>query len=65
LDKSQDKRTDGAGNEISRSETSDVYFNNANSGKVQQKSDAFLIKHQNILLPYIKQNNQEQAVQSY
>jgi len=65
LDKSQDKLIDGAGNKISRSETSDFYFNKANGGNVQQKFDPFLIKQQNILLPYIKQNNQERVVQSY
>jgi len=65
LDESQDKRTDGAGKEISRSGTSTVSFHNANGGKVQQKSGPFLIKHQNLLLPYIKQNNQERVVQSY
>ena len=66
LNESQDKRTgDGAGNEISRSGTSHVSFHNRNGGKVQQTSDPFLIKHQNVLLPYIKQNNQERIVQSF
>jgi len=65
LDEPQDKRNDGAGNEISRSETSNVSFHNASGWKVQQTSDPFLIKHQNVLLPYVKQNNQERFVQSY
>jgi len=61
LDESQDKLTDGVGKEISKSGTSDLSFQNANGGKVQQTSDPSLIKHQNVLLPYIKQNNQERA----
>jgi hypothetical protein len=65
LDESQDKRTDGAGNKISRSVTSNVSFHNANGGDVQQTSDPFLVKHQNVLLLYIKQTNQERVVQSY
>jgi hypothetical protein len=32
---------------------------------VVRKSDPFLIKHQNVLLPYIKQNNQERVAESY
>jgi len=39
-------------------------FHNAKGRKVQQTSDPFLIKHQIVLLPYIKQNNQERVVQS-
>jgi len=53
LDDSQDKRTDGADNEISRSRTSNFSFHNANGGKVQQTSDPFLIKQQNVLLLYV------------
>jgi hypothetical protein len=34
-------------------------------GKAQQTPDQFLSKHQNVLLPYIKQNNQERVVHSY
>jgi hypothetical protein len=64
LDESQDKRTDGAGNEIPRSGTSNVYFHNVNGGKVQPTSDPFLIKPQNVLLQYIKQHNQVRVVQS-
>jgi len=59
LDESQDKGTDGAGNEISRSGTSNVSFHSAIGGKVQQTSDPFLIKHQNVLLSSSNQNNQE------
>jgi len=65
LDESQGTRTDGPGNEISRSGTSNVSFHNANGGKVQQTSDPFLIKHQNFLLAYIKQNYQDRVVQSF
>jgi len=65
LDESQDKRINGAGDEISRSGTSKVYFHNANGAKVQQTFDPFLNKHQNVLLSHIKQNNQERVVQSY
>jgi len=65
LDESQDKPTDGAGNEISKSGTSNFSFHNANGGKDQQMSDPFLIKHQNVLLPYMKQNNQERFLQSF
>jgi len=65
LDESEDKRTEGAGNEISKAGTSNVSFHNINDGKVQQMSDTFLIKHQNVLLPYIKQTNDERVVQSY
>jgi hypothetical protein len=54
LDESQDKRTDGAGNEISRLGTSNVSLHNANGRKVQQTSDPFLTKRQNVLLPYTK-----------
>jgi len=64
LDEFQDKHTGGAGNDISRSGTSNVYFHNANAGEVQQASDRFLMKHQKVLLPYIKQNNQERFVQN-
>ena len=39
LDEPQDKRSDGAGNEISRSGTSNVSFHNANGWKVQQTSN--------------------------
>jgi hypothetical protein len=62
LDESQDKLTDGDGNEMSRSGTSNFSFHNANGGKVQQTADPFLNKHQNDLLPYIKQNNQEREL---
>jgi hypothetical protein len=44
LDESKDKRTDGAGNEILRSGTSNVSFHNASGRKVQQTSDPFLTK---------------------
>jgi len=56
LDESQDKSTDGAGNEISRSGTSEVSFNNVNGGEVQQTSDPFLIKHQNVSIYQAKQS---------
>jgi hypothetical protein len=66
LNESQDKRAnDGVGNEISRSGTSHFSFHNRDGGKVQQTSNPFLIKYKNILVPYIKQNNQERVVQSY
>ena len=55
LDGTQDKRIGGAGNEISRSGTLSVSFHIAIGGKVQQTSDPFLTKHQNVLLPYVKQ----------
>jgi len=61
LDESQAKPIDGEGNEIARSATSNVSFHSANGGKVQQTSDPFLTKHQNVLLPYITQNKQEQS----
>ena len=65
LDESQDKNPGGAGNEISRSGTSNLSFHNTSYGKVQQTSYPFLINHQNILLAYIKQNNKDRVVQSY
>ena len=46
MDESQGKRTDGAGNEISRSGTSNVSFHKASGRKFQQTSDPFLTKHQ-------------------
>ena len=52
------------GNEISRLGKSNISFHNANGGKVQQMSDPFLIKHQNVLLPHIKQNNLERVVKA-
>jgi len=65
LEESKNKRTDGAGNKISGSGTSNISFHNTNGGKVQQTSDLFLIKHQNVLLSYIKQTTQDRVVQSY
>jgi hypothetical protein len=41
LDKSQDKYTDGDGNEISRSKISNVSFQNGDGRKVQQTSDPY------------------------
>jgi hypothetical protein len=42
---SQDKRTDGDGNEISRSGTSSISFHNASSGKFVVPADVRLIPH--------------------
>jgi hypothetical protein len=45
MDESQDKRTDGAGNEISRSGTPNLPFHNASGGKFISPADVrpFLI----------------------
>jgi hypothetical protein len=56
LDESEDKRTHVARNEILRLGPSNVSFHNAIGRKVQQTSDPFLTKQQNVLLPPTYQN---------
>jgi hypothetical protein len=46
MEKSQDKRTDGAGNEISRPGISNVSFYSASDGKFVSSADVRPIPHQ-------------------
>jgi hypothetical protein len=53
MDESHDKRTDGAGNDVSSPETSNVSFYNASGGKFIRPADVQPTAHLtgNVLLP--------------